>query len=206
MARSSKPYRAILIGASTGGVAALRDLLAMLPADFALPLLVVQHRLGDDDELLASLLGQACRLPLREAAGGEAIEDGTVYLAPAGYHLLVEPDATLSLSVDPPVAAARPSIDVLFESAAEVFGPRLMAVILTGMGQDGAAGLRQVHAAGGACLVQDPLQAEAPSIPRHALQAVPAALALPLAAIGQRLIDVARGASRLALAADGRAS
>lgn len=195
---------AIVVGASLGGLDALCFLLDRLPASFPLPLLVVQHRSADDDGLLVAALRAAGHLPVREPQAGEPIATGGVLLAPAAYHLLVEPGPTTGLSADPPVCAARPSVDVLFESAAEVYGPRLLALILTGEGRDGSAGMQRVYAAGGAAIVQDPRQAAAASMPGHARRAVPQAEILPLAGIVTRLLAFADQAPAVRRAPAGR--
>ena len=164
-------FQAVAIGVSTGGVHALQKLLGQLPADFSLPVLVVQHIGADTGSGLAKLLDDRCALNVKEADEQDAILAGTVYLAPPNYHLLVEREGFLSLSADPYVSFARPSIDVLFESAAEVFGPDLIGVILTGANSDGSRGLRAVKQKGGVAVVQDPADAEAPQMPLAAMAA-----------------------------------
>ncbi|MCC2671503.1 MAG: cheB 2 [Armatimonadetes bacterium] len=161
----------IVIGASAGAVEALSLLLPPLPADFPVALLIVVHLPRDRDSLLAELLGARCRVKVKEAEDKERIEGGTVYFAPPDYHLLVEPDRSLSLSVDEPVRYSRPSIDVLFESAADVYGERLLGIVLTGANSDGAQGLRTVCEAGGKAIVQAPETASAPFMPQAALGA-----------------------------------
>lgn len=167
---SVKQYKAVVIGVSTGGVAALKLLLGALPADFALPVLVVTHITPDADDGLAVLLDTLCAIRVKEADEQEPIRPGTVYLAPANYHLLLERGGALALSIDPPVNFARPAVDVLFESAAEVYGPALIGIILTGAGSDGAKGLKRIKEQGGTAIVQDPDDAEMDSMPRAALQ------------------------------------
>ncbi len=163
-----------------GGVEALRVLLGGLPGDFPLPVLIVHHTATDSGSELATLLDRHCALNVREADEEEKITPGTAYVAPPNYHMLVERDGTLALSVDLPVNYARPSVDVLFESAADVFGPGLIGVILTGAGSDGARGLKTIKDRGGLAIVQDPADAEADSMPRSALAAVKADYVLPL--------------------------
>jgi two-component system, chemotaxis family, protein-glutamate methylesterase/glutaminase len=163
---------AIVVGTSAGGVEALSVLLPTLPPDFAPPLLIVLHLPRDRPSLLVEVYSHRCRLPVREAADKEPIRSGCIYFAPPDYHLLVDRDAdgpSLALSMDPPVHFSRPAIDVLFESAADVYRSRLGGVILTGANADGAAGLVAVKAAGGATLVQDPATAKSPAMPRAAL-------------------------------------
>jgi two-component system chemotaxis response regulator CheB len=131
-------FRAVVIGVSTGGVTALKRLLGGLPADFPVPVLIVAHIMPESDDGLAVLLDSLCAIRVKEADEQESMLPGVVYLAPANYHLLVERGGVLALSIDPPVCFARPSVDVLFESAAEAFGSELIGVILTGAGFDGS--------------------------------------------------------------------
>lgn len=184
------PLEAVVIGASAGAVQALSYLLPALPAEYPLPVLIVVHVPPDRDHALADLLQQKCRLVVKEAEDKEPIRPGTVYFAPADYHLLVEEDRTLALSSDPLVLHSRPSIDVLFESAAETFGPALLGLVLTGANEDGAAGLRAVSEAGGFALVEDPDQAYAKMMPRAALEACPAAQVMSLDAMSSYLLWV----------------
>lgn len=177
-------YRAGVLGASAGGQAALRRILGALGADFPAPLLVVQHRGPQGGEFLIRDLDEATALSVQEAEEKEPVRPGVVYVAPANYHLLVETDGHLSLSVGERVQFARPSIDVLFEAAADAWGPRLVGAVLTGANRDGSAGLRRVADRGGFALVQDPAEAESAAMPRAALAAVPEARVLPLMAIG----------------------
>ncbi|RFP13862.1 MULTISPECIES: chemotaxis protein CheB [unclassified Duganella] len=190
------PYRAIVLGVSAGGVSALKLLLGTLPADLPWPLLIVQHISADSDGSLATVLGQGCALRVKEAEERERIEAGTVYLAPANYHLMVERDGTLALSTDPAVSYARPSIDVLFESAARAFGPALIGVILTGANADGSQGLRAIKQKGGLAVVQDPADAASPSMPLAALAAVKADYVVPLAGLGALLQSLAGAHAR----------
>jgi two-component system chemotaxis response regulator CheB len=163
-------FAAVVIGVSTGGVSALKILLSGLPADFPLPVIVVSHISPDSDNGLALLLDGHSPLRVKEADEQETLVSGTVYLAPANYHLLVEHGETLALTVDPPVNYARPSVDVLFETAANVYGRRLIGVVLTGAGSDGSNGLLNIKNHGGLTIVQDPAGAEMDSMPLSALQ------------------------------------
>ena len=167
---SAKQFKAVVIGVSTGGVAALTLLLGALPVDFPLPVLVVTHISADSDDGMALLLDSLCAIRVKEADELETITAGTVYLAPANYHLLVERGGKLGFSIDPPVNFARPSIDTLFESAAAVYGPALIGVILTGAGNDGSNGLLKIKNNGGLAIIQDPADAEMNSMPNSALQ------------------------------------
>lgn len=167
----ARTFQAVVVGVSTGGVHALQTLLGQLPAAFPLPILVVQHISADADGSLARLLDERCSLSVKEADEQDEILPGTVYLAPPNYHLLVELEGFLSLSADPYVSFARPSVDVLFESAAAVFGPGLIGVVLTGANFDGSRGLKTIKRKGGVAIVQDPADAEAPQMPQAAIAA-----------------------------------
>ena len=183
-ALSSSPVaQAVVIGASAGAVEALIRILPELPADYPLPLVIVVHLPPDRDSTLAALLDARCRIRVKEAEDKEPLLPGTAYIAPPDYHLLIEPELLLSLSNEEPVLYSRPSIDVLFESAADAFGDALTGIILTGANSDGARGLRAVCTAGGLTLVQTPETADADAMPRAALEACPGARALTLAQI-----------------------
>jgi len=184
-------YEAVVIGASAGGLTALQEILAPLPADFRLPMLVVQHRLPASNDFLAFSLSESCRLAVKEATEKEHIKPGRVYIAPANYHLLVEPDKSLSLSVDPKVCYSRPSIDVLFETAAEVYRSRLIGLILTGANHDGTAGLKKIKAYGGLSIAQNPVTAEAKEMPNSAIQENVVDKILPLSEMPAFLIHLA---------------
>lgn len=171
----SSNFRAVVVGVSSGGVQALTTLLGSLPADFPLPLLVVQHIGAEAGDGLARLLDAQGPLCVKEADEQEIPRPGCVYLAAPNYHLLVEPDGRLALSAEAPVSYARPSIDVLFESAAEAWGPALIGVVLTGANHDGSRGLVRIKARGGIAIVQDPADAEAAQMPQAALAALAAA-------------------------------
>ena len=182
--------KAVAIGASAGAVEALSAILPRLPARYALPILVVVHVPPDRKSVLAELFAAKCALKVSEAEDKEPVEAGTVYFAPPGYHLAVEVERTLSLSADEPVHFSRPSIDVLFETAADAYGPDLIAVLLTGANHDGAKGLRAVVEAGGEAIVQSPQQAYARAMPEAALAECPSAQVLTLDEIAQYLQNV----------------
>jgi two-component system chemotaxis response regulator CheB len=184
------PCDAVVIGASAGGVQALLEILPGLPANWPLPVIVLVHMADDRASLLAEVFSHRLRRPVREALDKAAIEPGTVYFAPSGYHLLVERDRCFSLSLDEREHFSRPSIDVLLGSAADAWGPRLTAVLLTGANADGAAGLAQVGRAGGLTVVQDPQQAQSPYMPQAAIDLAPPHFALPLAGIRQLLLQL----------------
>lgn len=186
-------FQAVAIGVSSGGMQALKILLGQLPADFPLPLLVVQHISPDAGDGLAKLLDELCDIRVKEADEQDRICPGTVYLAPANYHLLVEPGGTLELSADPPVSYARPSIDVLFESAAAAYGSALIGVVLTGANFDGSQGLKTLKQQGGVAIVQDPADAAARQMPLSALAATEVDYVAPLDGIATLLKQLAYG-------------
>ena len=178
---------AVVIGASAGGVEALSVILPALPATFQTPVFVVLHLTRERPSLLGEIFRARCAVPVREADDKEPIAAGTVYFAPPDYHLLIEEDGSLSLSSDDPVNFSRPSIDVLFESAAEVYGERLLGVILTGANSDGADGLAAIRRAGGVAVVQDPAEAQVRLMPQAALAKTRADYVLPLEQIAALL-------------------
>lgn len=179
----------VVIGASRGGFGVIRTIITALPSDFAVPVIVVIHRRAGSENLLAGLFGQDTHLRVTEACDKEPIEPGTIYLAPPDYHLLIE-DGHFALSTDEPVLYARPAIDVLFESAADMYGRDIVGVILTGASTDGAAGLAAIRHAGGMTIVQDPREAEAPVMPEAAIATARPDTILPAAEIGKRLVTI----------------
>jgi two-component system chemotaxis response regulator CheB len=167
---------AIVIGTSAGGIEALSVLLPALPAGLTAAVLVVIHLPRDRASLLVQIFSGRCALRVEEAGDKQPVEPGVIYFAPPDYHLLVDRDErgpVLALSSDEPVQYSRPSIDVLFESAADIYGERLLGVVLTGANQDGAAGLAAVRAAGGVAAVQRPDSAASSMMPAAALKRVP---------------------------------
>lgn len=182
-------YSVVGIGTSWGGLAALTKLLGDLPADFALPVVVVQHRSKDSDQLLTNLLQDATELIVCELEDKDPLVPGTVHVAPPNYHVLID-DGYLSLTLEEPVRFSRPSIDVMFTSAADTYGAGAIGVVLTGANEDGARGLADIVKRGGRALVQDPRTAEIPIMPQAALKAVPSAEVLQLDALAPRLIDL----------------
>jgi two-component system, chemotaxis family, protein-glutamate methylesterase/glutaminase len=188
---------AIVIGGSAGAMDALLAILSALPSDFALPILVVQHLHATDGGRFARYVGEMVSLHVVEPCDKEPIRSACVYVAPANYHMLVEKDGTIALSVDERVNCSRPSIDVLFESAARAWGEALVVVILSGASDDGARGMRVVRALGGLTIAQDPATAEHPLMPQAAIGAGVVDEVLSAAAIGQRLMELAIGNCRL---------
>jgi len=162
-------FEIIVVGASSGGLKALQLLLADLPAEFRLPIIIVQHRGKDSDPGLCEFLARSSKLPLSEPNDKDSILEGHVYLAPRDYHLLIT-DRSFALSTDEPVAFARPSIDLLFESTADEFGERAIGVILTGGNSDGARGLAKIKSRGGLAIVEDPEEAAVREMPLAAIK------------------------------------
>ena len=188
MTKAGSGLRLVVVGTSLGGMQALETILHGLMPDFPLPIAVVQHRGADWGVVseLTRLLQLHSALPLAEAGDKDPIQPGCVYLAPADYHLLVEEDR-FALSVDARVSHARPSIDVLFESAADAYREGLLAVVLTGASADGAAGARRVRERGGSVVAQDPATAESPVMPKAAIATGAVDHVLPLAEIAAYL-------------------
>lgn len=189
----------VTIGASAGGVEVLSTLLTALPADFRAAVAIVLHIPPDRDSLLPALFAPRCALPVKEVEDKAPIEAGTVYFAAPDYHMLVEPDGSFALSQDEAVNYSRPSIDLLFESAAVAYRERLLAIVLTGGSADGASGLKTVREMGGRAWVQDPASADAPAMPGFAIERAgadlvtgPAALARSLAALAHTIPPVSR--------------
>ena len=186
-----------VVGASWGGLAALSQLVKDLPKDLPIPIAVVQHRSRTADDLLSSLLQDLTPLRVVDVEDKEPFEPGTLYIAPANYHLLVD-DGHFSLSTDPMVRFSRPSIDVTFISAGDAYPNSTVGVVLTGANDDGSRGLRHIVNRGGRGIVQDPETAESKTMPAAALRAVPQAEVLPLAAIGPRLVSMTSSIRRKA--------
>jgi two-component system chemotaxis response regulator CheB len=170
----------VVVGASAGGVEALSVLLPALPASFRPSLFVVLHLPRGRPSLLAEIFQKRCAVRVCEAEDKEPAEPGTVYFAPPDYHLLLERSRHIALSADEPVHFSRPSIDVLFESAADAYGNRLLGIILTGANEDGTAGLDAIRRAGGVTVVQQPDSAKATVMVVSALQRGPVDFILPL--------------------------
>ncbi len=179
--------QAVVVGCSAGGLQALHTLLGGLAGPLPVPMVVVCHSGSEDMRLFCELLGSRSGLPVVEAEERQLPASGTIYVAPSGYHLLVERDGRFALSVDPRVSFSRPSIDVLFESAAEVWHEHLLAVLLTGANSDGAEGCLRIRGHGGMVIVQDPRTAQVPMMPAAALELAGADYCLPLPEIPKLL-------------------
>jgi two-component system chemotaxis response regulator CheB len=183
-------FEAIVIGASAGAIDALAAILPGLPQDFPVPIMVVVHLPTDKKSLIVQIFQQKCQLSVVEAEDKVPLEPGTVYFAPADYHLLVEPERVLSLSVEEQVNYSRPSIDVLFETAAIAFGNGLLGIVLTGANNDGAAGLRCIVDAGGTAIVQQPDSAYASTMPMSAIARCPEARVMNLDELAHYLQEI----------------
>lgn len=184
MKEARKKYEIIVIGVSAGGMDALGKILPVLPEDFPVPIVVVQHLHSSQDGFLCKYLDERCAVTVKEADDKEPVAPAHVYFAPANYHLLIEEDKTISLSVDEKVNFARPSIDVLFESAVDAYRGSLVGIILTGANSDGVYGLQLIKKNGGMIIIQDPVTAEVSYLPKAAVDAVEADYILPLEDIG----------------------
>ncbi len=182
-----QPFEAVVIGGSAGSWEPIAGLLSGLPGKYPLPLIIVLHVHPEQSEYFAAHFSRHCALPTGHAWDKAPIRPGEVTFAPPGYHLLVEWDKTFSLSADEKVCFSRPSIDVLFESAASVYGPGLVAVLLSGASHDGTAGMLRVRELGGMNVLQDPKTAQHPMMPLSALEKVSPDLVLSLDAIGALL-------------------
>lgn len=186
-------YRVVVTGGSAGGMEALAAVLACLTPAFPLPLVAVQHLHKSDRGRFAAHLDTEVALPVREAEDKVPARPGHLYLAPADYHLLLERDGTLSLSVDPRVRWSRPAIDVLFESAALGFGDAVIGIILSGASDDGTQGMAAIRKGGGFCIAQDPKTATHPLMPSSAVDRGCIDEVLPPEAIGERLKTLTTG-------------
>ena len=193
-------YEAIVIGVSSGGMNALKFIFSTLPAGFSIPIIIVQHIGARSDNEWIKLLNEKSNLTIKEADEKEKIacpteqsigrETGKVYIAPANYHLLIEKDRTFSLTIDELVNFARPSIDVLFESAAEAYKNKLIGIVLTGSNNDGAKGIKRIKEYGGLAIVQDPETAESPTMPASAIAVIEPDYILSLEKIIELLIKI----------------
>jgi two-component system chemotaxis response regulator CheB len=184
MTVSQHSYEAIVVGVSAGGLDALAEVLPRFDKDMTLPIMIVQHQSHDSDDFLVRYFARLCRHSVREGEDKMPVESGTIYFAPANYHLLVELDKTLSLSTEALVNYSRPSIDVLFESAADTYTDRLVGIILTGANPDGTNGAARIKELGGLIIVQDPETAEAKAMPMAVIKHVQVDHILPLNGIG----------------------
>ena len=183
MSQAVNSVELVVMGASAGGIEALGTLLPPLAQDFRVPIVVALHLPPDRPSLLSELFAPRCHLRVKEAEDKEPLEPGVIYFAPPAYHLLIEREKCFSLSVEEPVHYSRPSIDVLFESAADAMGSRAMGVLLTGANADGADGLATLEATGGMVVVQDPSTAAAREMPEQGVRRCKAPTVLTLEAM-----------------------
>jgi two-component system chemotaxis response regulator CheB len=183
----SRADEAVVIGTSAGGIEALGYLLPNIPHDCRKAFLVVQHIAPSSDSSFIRILKKQCSINVTEACNTEEIRPGTIYFAPPDYHLLVEKDFTLSVIIDEKVNYSRPSIDVLFETAAEAYGSMLYGILLTGVNKDGSEGLKRISEMGGKTIVQSPLDAAFPEMPQSALRLFEPDKILPLSEIAEFL-------------------
>jgi chemotaxis protein methyltransferase CheR len=186
-------FEAVVIGVSAGGLRALGTILTSLPENFPLSVIIVQHQHETSDNYLIRSLNEQCRVNVIEALEKDRIVPGTIYVAPPKYHLMIERDRTFSLSTDEPVSYARPSIDVLFETAADVYRSKLIGIILTGANRDGSQGIRRIKERGGLAIVQEPASAEIETMPRAAIEATRVDHIVPLERIGTFLNEFLMG-------------
>lgn len=184
-------YKAIVIGVSAGGLKALTVLFSGLPQKYPLPIMVTQHLHPEEESNLAELLGRDTLVKVKEADDKEKLMPGCIYLAPPNYHLLIERNKTFSLSSDEKVTYSRPSIDVMFESAAYVWHSKLIGIILTGASSDGSAGIKTIKKMGGFTIAEDPATAEYPVMPQFAIDTDSIDKILTLEKINKFLIDIA---------------
>jgi two-component system chemotaxis response regulator CheB len=182
-----QPIDAVVIGASAGGVEALNTIFSSLVEPLPVPVMIVLHMDPNGSLVVDAFERKEGSQKIKEAEEKDALRTGTIYFAPPGYHLLVESDRTLSISVEEPVHFARPSIDVLFDSASDVFRDRLLGILLTGANDDGAAGLKRIHKRGGATVVQDPTTAKHETMPASALKLFKPTFTLDVGEIGPLL-------------------
>lgn len=183
-------YEAIVIGVSSGGMNALKIISSTLPVHFNLPIIIVQHLSAHSDSHWIKLLNEKSRLNVKEADEKEKIEKGNIYIAPPNYHLLIEKDKTFSLTIDERVNFARPSIDVLFESAAEAYKNKLIGIVLTGSNSDGTKGIKRIKDYGGLAIIQDPNTADSEYMPKSAIAAIKPDYIVSLEEIVELLIKI----------------
>lgn len=193
MCTENAEAKAVVVGTSWGGVEALSIVLKGLPSDFPLPVIVVQHQHPNSDDILSLILRKRAQMHVKEVEEKEPLENGVVYVAPANYHLLVELDKSLSLSNEAPHNYSRPSIDLTFKSAVDVFGASLIGVVLTGANDDGAAGLKMITKFGGTTVVQEPSTARMDCMPLAAVKATSVDHIVSLDEIAPLLVELVSG-------------
>jgi two-component system chemotaxis response regulator CheB len=187
---SDAAFDVVALASSAGGIAALSEILGSLPGDFPAAIVVVQHLDPRHRSLMADILRRRTTLDVLQAADGDRIRPGTVYIAPPDQHLLVNADGTLSLSHSELVHFVRPSADLLFESVAASYRQRAIAVVLTGTGSDGSMGIGAVKKMGGTVLAQNQASAEFSGMPGAAIRSGNADFVLPLDEIASALVTL----------------
>jgi len=188
-------YKALVIGTSFGGLEALKAIIPAFPEDFPLAVIVVLHIGQNPNDSFVHYLNDISQLEVKEAEEKEELSQGTVYFAPPNYHLLIEDDETFTLSTDPKVHHSRPSIDVLFETAAWTFKKDLIGLILSGLNQDGSYGLLQINELGGVCMIEDPQNAQARIMPSAAYKIAKPQFIIPLEQIADKIIEIVKSQS-----------
>lgn len=183
-------YKAIVIGSSAGGLSALKELLVPLKKDFRIPIIIVQHISPQSDNYITTYLNNLCQLNVKEADQKEIIKKGNVYFATPNFHLLVEENFSLSLTTEKRLNYARPSIDILFQTASYAYKNKLIGIILTGANNDGSEGLKMIKKHGGLTFVQDPETAEVNSMPLNAIKSSKVDFILNLKEISQKLNEL----------------
>ena len=183
-------YEAIVMGVSSGGMQAMKVMFPLLPKDFSIPIIIVQHIGVHSDGEWINILNYNCNLHIKEADEIETIEKGNIYIAPPNYHLLIEKDKTFSLTIGERVNFARPAIDILFETAAEAYKNKLIGVILTGSNYDGTKGMERIKECGGLTIAQDPDTAASSLMPAAAIAAMQPDYILSLEKIVQLLLKI----------------
>ena len=196
MTQSRPAFDIVAIAASAGGVTALIEVLRRLPSDFPAAIVVVQHLDPRHPSLMAEIFSRRSRLAVHEGAAGMEVESGRVYLAPPDHHMLVNRDATISLTHTELVNFVRPSADLLFESVAAAYGERAIAVVLTGAGQDGSTGVTAIKKRGGTVMAQDEASSEFPSMPLAAMKTGAVDFVLSLEEIPAALVTLVVGEVR----------
>jgi two-component system chemotaxis response regulator CheB len=182
---------AIVIGGSAGALDALLAILPALPEEVSCPIVIVLHLPPAQPSVVPEILSRVCARAVHEAEDKAPLRDNTIYVAAPNYHLLIERNRSLSLSIDEPVHHSRPAIDVLFESAADAYGPAVAGLVLSGANQDGAEGLCQIRQAGGVAIVQAPATASSPTMPEAAMRRVgPSTHVVPLVDLGAFLASL----------------
>ncbi len=185
-----QPVDLIVIGGSWGGLHASLSILSGLPESFRIPIIVVLHRLKNFESDLQGVYRNKIKLRVQEVEEKEKIREGNVYIAPSNYHVLIERDQTFSLDVSEYENYSRPSIDVTFSSAAEIYGAHTAGVLLSGASRDGSAGLKNIKDEGGLAIVQDPSEAEVDTMPKSAINLVPDCRIFTLTKIKELLVSL----------------